>query len=212
MAGTPRPARIVHHVPGRLRIKVEGVHGEDEFFETVQRLIAVLPGVESVRINPVSASVVVSYDAGDAGFAQRLPAHRPLHEWLLWGELGAVADAVATIAEAGLKMFEHHSLLAESVVTTAERLDRDVRSATGGVMDLKLLLPLALAAASALRETRTRGTPMWLTLSTFAFNTFITLHRNRIDGPNLSTPVAPSALPLEGAPPVARQGRIHGVR
>jgi hypothetical protein len=62
-------------------------------------------------------------------------------------------------------------------------LDSGLRHASDGYLDLKVLLPLGVAAATSLHKARGRGTPMWLTLSTFAFNAFLALHRHRIDTP-----------------------------
>jgi hypothetical protein len=75
--------------------------------------------------------------------------------------------------------------MAEGIVSGAEVLDNRLRQASAGYLDLKLLLPLAFAAATSMRQARGRGTPMWLSLGTFAFNSFISLHRQRINAPVL---------------------------
>jgi hypothetical protein len=36
-----------------------------------------------------------------------------------------------------------------------------------------------------MRQARGKGTPMWLSLGTFAFNSFVSLHRQRINAPVL---------------------------
>jgi hypothetical protein len=182
--GAARPARIVHHVPGRLRIKVLGVKGEVEFFAAVQRVIGGLSGVDAVRISPSSSSIVIDYSPEDGAFHDRLLAHADVGSWLRLGS----DDALATIDEAvtlGARYVERHSRLAETIVSTAEHLDANLRLASDGYLDLKVLMPLGVAAATSLHKARSRGTPMWLTLSTFAFNAFMALHRNRIDAPAL---------------------------
>jgi hypothetical protein len=78
-----------------------------------------------------------------------------------------------------------HSRLAEVIVSTAQQWDVNVRNASDGYVDLKVLLPLGVAVATTLHKARGRGTPMWMTLSTFAFNAFLALHRHRIDTPVL---------------------------
>ena len=178
-----KPARIVHHVPGRLRIKVMDARAEAEFFTAVQRVIGILPGVASVRVNPASSSIVVDYRPSDTIFHSRLQEDPEVGSLLrLDGEDLLFTEIEETLA-AGVHYLERHSYLAESIVSTAEHLDFNLRTASHGYLDLKVLLPLGVAAATSLRKARHRGTPVWLTLSIFAFNTFITLHRDRIGAP-----------------------------
>jgi hypothetical protein len=176
-----RPARIVHQVPGRIRIKVTGVKDNGEYFAVVRQLIAELPGVESVRVNATSSSIVVAYQPSDPVFHLHLRQSSTVGAWLdltdEGGLLAAMDDAVTT----GVRYLEHHSRLAESVVSTAEVLDARLRRASDGYLDLKVLLPLGVAAATSLHKARGRGTPMWMTMGVFAFNAFLTLHRHRID-------------------------------
>lgn len=178
-----RAARIVHHVPGRLRIRVKGVRVEAEFFSAVQRVIGALHGVDSVRVNPASSSIVIDYRPSDTVFHFRLQDDPGVSSWLsLDGEDALLAD-IDNAVTAGTRYLERHSRLAETIVSTAEQLDSGLRSASDGYLDLKVLLPLGVAAVTSLHKARGRGTPMWLTMSTFAFNTFIALHRHRIDTP-----------------------------
>lgn len=180
---TAKPARIVHHVPGRLRIKVIGVQAEAEFFAAVQGVIGALHGVDSVRVNPASSSIVVDYRPSDTVFHFRLQQDPEVGSWLcLEGEDALLAEIDAAVT-AGAHYLERHSHLAEAIVTTAEQLDSNLRRASDGFLDLKVLLPLGLAAATSLSKVRSRGTPVWLTLSIFAFNAFLTLHRDRIGAP-----------------------------
>lgn len=182
-ATTARPARIVHHVPGRLRIKVVGAREETEFFAAVQGVIGTLHGVDSVRVNPASSSIVVDYRPSDTVFHFRLQDDPRVRSWLhLEGE-DALLAGIDEAVTAGARYLERHSRLAESIVSSAEHMDSGLRNASGGYLDLKVLFPLGVAAATSLHKARGRGTPMWLTLSTFAFNAFIALHRHRIDAP-----------------------------
>jgi len=57
-------------------------------------------------------------------------------------------------------------------------MNRELKLATGGTIDLRLLVPLGTAGLTALNARRASGlTPLWLTLLTFAFNSFVALHR-----------------------------------
>jgi hypothetical protein len=178
-----RTARIAHHVPGRMRLKVLGAPAEQDFFATVKRLIAGLPGVQCVRVNASSSSIVIDYSPADTVFHFRLQDDPEVNAWLdLEGDdalLAGIDEAVTSSSH----YLARHSRLAEGIVASAEQLDSRLRRASDGYLDLKLLLPLAFAAATSMRQARGRGTPMWLSLGTFAFNSFVSLHRQRINAP-----------------------------
>jgi hypothetical protein len=178
-----KPARIVHHVPGRIRIKVTGAREDSEYFSVVRRLISELSGVESVRVNATSSSIVVAYNPSDPVFRVRLRDSSAVSEWLDLTEGGGLFAAMDDAVITGVRYLERHSRLAESVVSTAEQMDNSLRRASDGYLDLKVLLPLGVAAATSMHKARGKGTPMWMTMGIFAFNAFLSLHRHRIDAP-----------------------------
>jgi hypothetical protein len=181
--GAVRPARIVHHVPGRLRIKVLDARGEADFFAAVQRVIGGLSGVASVRVNPSSSSIVVDYKPSDSVFHFRLQDDSALRSWLSLDKETDIPEGLGAAVVRSTRYLERHSRLAESIVSTAEHLDAGLREVSAGYLDLKVLLPLSVAVATSMHKGRNKGTPMWLTLSTFAFNAFLSLHRHRIGVP-----------------------------
>lgn len=176
---------MAHHVPGRMRLKVLGVLAEEDFFATVKKVIANLEGVHSVRVNASSSSIVIDYSPADTVFHFRLQEDPNVSAWLhLQGDdalLAGVDEAVATGTHE--HYLAQHSRLAEDLVAGAEQLDLKLRSVSDGYVDLKLLLPLVFAVATSMRQARGRGTPMWLSLGTFAFNSFLAMHRQRIEAP-----------------------------
>jgi hypothetical protein len=178
-----QPARIVHHVPGRLRIKVEGVRGQTEFFAAVQRAITGLNGVESVHTNATSSSIVVAYEPADTSFHCRMQDDPELGSWLNLDGEEALAAGIDEAVIVGARYLQRHSRLAEVIVSSAEHADANLRKASDGYLDFKVLLPLGMTVVSALHKARNRGTPMWLSVGTFAFNAFLTLHRHRIEAP-----------------------------
>lgn len=159
------------------------VRAEAEFFAAVQRVIGALSGVDSVRVNPSSSSIVVDYRPSDTIFHFRLQEDPEVGSWLSLEGEDALTAAIEEAVTASAHYLEHHSRLAESIVSTAKHLDSNLRKTSDGYLDLKVLLPLGVAVATSLHKARSRGTPMWLTVSTFAFNAFLTLHRHRIDAP-----------------------------
>lgn len=180
-----RPARIVHHVPGRLRIKVLGIGAEPAFFAAVQGVLSSLSGVEAVRVNPVSSSIVIDYEPTNVVFHFRLAQEESVTNWLTLEGEDAMLAQVDQVVTRSTRYLAQHSRLAETIVGTAEKMDADLRRLSDGFLDFKMLLPMAFAAATSMQKARVRGTPMWLTLGTFAFNSFIALHRHRIDAPTL---------------------------
>ena len=178
-----KPARIVHQVPGRIRIKVTGAKEDSEYFAVVQRLISELAGVESVRVNATSSSIVIGYNPSDPAFHFRLRQNGAVGTWLDLTEDDGIFAEVDDAVTTGVRYLKQHSRLAESVVCTAEQLDTSLRKASDGYLDLKVLLPLGVAAATSLHKARGKGTPMWMTMGIFAFNAFLSLHRHRIDAP-----------------------------
>lgn len=179
-----RVARVIHQVPGRMRIRVLGVQSsETEFFAAVQRVIGGLQGVQSVRVNPISSSIVIGYRPSDTVFHLRLQDDPTVNSWLRLDGEDALLAEIDEAVTAGARYLKSHSRLAEAIVSAAEDLDFNLRRVSDGYLDMKVLLPLGVAAASSMHKARSRGTPMWLTLSTFAFNAFLALHRHRIDTP-----------------------------
>jgi hypothetical protein len=180
---TVRTVRIAHHMPGRMRLKVLGAPAEHEFFSTVKKIIAGLEGVDRVRVNAASSSIVIDYSPADTVFHFRLQDDPDVNTWLRMQGDDALLAGVDEAVASGSHYLAQHSRLAEDLVFGAEQLDLRLRRASDGYLDLKILLPLLFAAATSMRQARGRGTPMWLSLGTFAFNSFISLHRQRIDAP-----------------------------
>lgn len=176
-------ARIVHQVPGRLRIRFEGVD-DSEFFEALHELLSGFPGVTSVRVNAAASSAVVCYDPEQQATAADIESHPALKQLLEDSGVPEGSTLEEHLLERGITYLEHHSQLAEAIVTAAERVDDSLRRASDGYLDLKVLFPVTMAAFSTLHKARSKGTPMWMTLCTFAFNTFMSLHRNRLDSPS----------------------------
>ena len=125
----------------------------------------------------------MAYEPSDTVFHYRLQDDAEVGSWLSLEGEDALTAAIDEAVSVGARYLQHHSRLAEVIVSSAEHMDANLRKASDGYLDFKVLLPLGLAAASSLHKARNRGTPMWLSVSTFAFNAFLTLHRHRIEAP-----------------------------
>lgn len=52
----------VHHLPGRLRIKLPSLKRNARYAATLQTTLSALPGVRDVRVNTLTGSLLVGYD------------------------------------------------------------------------------------------------------------------------------------------------------
>ena len=161
-------ARIIHHVPGRVRIRFPSARRNRVILNQIREYIEKLDGVGSVEINTTTGSIVVRYDPEKR---EELSAHLPAAPE--FGDAAELADRIEREAE----FLAAHSDTAAVLVTSARSLDRDVRRMTGGLLDLKVLLPAALAIWALFEVGIDASTPMWVSLGIFSFNSFVTLHR-----------------------------------
>jgi hypothetical protein len=116
-------ARIVHRLPGRLRIKVDSYKRDEAFFSMLSNALRSCPGVLEVTANPVTASVLIEHATAEAKIVQFIGAHKLLD--VRSGE-ASPASAQAQMT-AGLQGFS-----------------RELRSATGGVLDLDAVIIMGL--------------------------------------------------------------------
>jgi copper chaperone CopZ len=61
----------VHHVPGRLRVRIPAIRKDPQKSSEVKQLLYVY-GVEKIRINPLTGSVVITYDPSEVASDQIL--------------------------------------------------------------------------------------------------------------------------------------------
>ncbi|XWK86185.1 MAG: hypothetical protein U7127_18415 [Phormidium sp.] len=54
--------RVVHAIPGRIRIRIPRLVDDAEYANKIKNLIAALDFVSYVRINPTASSLVVEYN------------------------------------------------------------------------------------------------------------------------------------------------------
>jgi hypothetical protein len=52
-------AHIVHTLPGRLRLKMPEMRGKPDFFARVMDVLLAQRGIEAVRVNPLTGSVLI---------------------------------------------------------------------------------------------------------------------------------------------------------
>ncbi len=172
-------ATIAHHVPGRMRLKIPSAKGNEAVFEEIRQTLAVTPGIHDIEVNATTGSVTVHYS---------VDAHPELHTSIAQHqEHFAVAhkppatklDDMTRIIEDEAEFLADHSHSARLVVNFCKQLDKEVKRATGNSVDLKVLVPLGLAAVTFVEIGATAATPVWVTIGLFSLNHFIELQAHQ---------------------------------
>ena len=58
----PDIASICHASPGRLRLRVPGRRGDETYFERARDHLESLDGVKTLRVNPLTGSIIIEHD------------------------------------------------------------------------------------------------------------------------------------------------------
>src|SRR6516162_9616867 len=137
--------QIAHQVPGRIRMKVPSAKGDPALLEEIQKAFSAIPGIEHVVVNPETGSVVLKYDAErrddfHAGFTHRFnehhDGHRPAHRLPPSNEIDALTRKIEEEAD----FLAEHSDAAKAVVDFCKHWDREIKVASGNLVDMKMVL------------------------------------------------------------------------
>ncbi|HEY4044998.1 MAG TPA: hypothetical protein VGM32_24560 [Rhodopila sp.] len=194
-AGAAQPAgshlaELAHAVQGRVRLKIPAAQHNPELLHQIKAAISKIPGVDAVDVKAKSGSVIIYYDhehhADISTLLQYIDRMKHTHVKLAPAgspvrpppnkidELtGNIADEAEFLAE--------HSTIAKTVVEAVKKLDRDIKRSTGNNLDLKVMVPVALAGVTFLEVGAAAATPMWVTLAIFSLNHFVELHAHDAD-------------------------------
>ena len=168
-------ARVVHHVPGRMRIRVHGAKHNAKLFDRLKGALSHTDGITRIETNCDTGSMVIH--------CRNKRPRQFMHELVEQGrstqhfdlDIGQAGDMWAGI-EKEATFLAAHSELARSVVNETVRLDQAVKRATDNTLDLKVLVPLGLAVVSFFYVGTDVATPLWISLGVFSFNSFVALH------------------------------------
>jgi len=170
---------LVHHHPGRLRVRADVLRDDAELAEAIARELEALPGIVRVTSNARTGSVLVEYEPGLAepeGIVERIA--RTAH--LMSPFDPRAARPVARPASA--------------LIDGARGLNSIVEELTGSRADLRSIVPAALAGAAAYSFVYGKGPrlPRWDNLLWWSYSVFASLHAREISR-------AGAAPPPEGA-------------
>jgi hypothetical protein len=162
--------RVVHAIPGRVRLKVDGVKGNPDLAAALEERLLGVRGVQRVEVNARTGSVLLVYEsAAQEEFGQVL---EPLFPGL---DLDAYRRGAVGSATNGDR--PPAPPLGRRISGMFGALNAGVGRVTGGI-DLKLLLPLTLffLGVRSLLVTDKLRFPMWYDLIWFSFGTFLSLN------------------------------------
>jgi hypothetical protein len=167
--------KIAHQVPGRIRMKIPSAKGNPQQLEQYRETLSLIPGIERVEVNPETGSIVLKYDPDQrhdfhAGFHDHVHEHHGyVHHKPPTNEIDALASKIEQEAE----YLAEHSHVARVLVDFCKNTDRQIRTSSGNMLDLKMLLAIGVVGFTVLEVGATAATPVWVTLALFGMNHFI---------------------------------------
>jgi len=191
-------AELAHAVHGRVRLRIPAARQNPGLLQQLKTTIGEIEGVDAIQVKASSGSLVIYYDcehhpeisnllrclsqmqaapvmvAGSPHPAPQPSAapHRPPSNRV---------DDLARNIEDEAEFLAEHSMFARSVVKAMKRLDSDIKRSTNNNIDLKIMVPIALAGVTFLEIGAAAATPMWVTLAIFSMNHFVELHAHDAD-------------------------------
>ncbi len=181
MSRAKHHAKIAHHVPGRMRVKVPNAKGNDELLAEIRQTLVGVPGIHNVEMNGATGSVTIHYCPD---------THPELHASIdRHQEVFAVAaerrppstklDEMTHLIQEEAEFLAEHSHTARLVVDFCSSLDKKIKQVTNNSVDLKVLVPLGLAAVMFVEIGATAATPVWVTIGLFSLNHFVELQAHQ---------------------------------
>lgn len=161
--------RVVSSTPGRLRIRVAPQYRQSGAMADIAKALNARPHVNQVRINVQHGSITINHK----------------------GEDGTLDDVFATLRDLGIifrDVTEGNTEAAADLTSAVVDLNKRVKQATNGLVDLRFLFPLGLSTL-AVRQLIIKGlqfeTIPWYVLAWYAFDSFMKLHStNHTQAPN----------------------------
>jgi hypothetical protein len=158
---------LVHHHPGRLRVRAAVLRDDAELAERITQALEGMPGIARVTHNARTGSVLVEYEPGLV-------------------EPDAIAEQIAKTAQL-ISPFDPRAAKpvfrpAGALIEGTRELNAIAEELTGGRVDLRSLVPAALAGAAAYSFAFGKGPrlPRWDNLLWWSYSVFHSLHAREI--------------------------------
>ncbi|MGE0825753.1 MAG: HMA2 domain-containing protein [Candidatus Binatia bacterium] len=168
---------VVHAIPGRIRLKVAQVRDNPTLATEIQHRLTSLTGVRQVEASARTGSVLILYDAAILANAESLRALAEPLATLFPGVDARDLEALATVTTNGTAAATT-PILGQGLRSFFSQLNRNLSSATGGSLDLKILPPLLLFALGvrSLLTSEKPLSPTWYDFLWFALGTYFMLN------------------------------------
>jgi len=190
---TPRKFDVAHQVPGRVRMKFPHAKGNPELLQEIAQSFAAIPGIQGITVNPTTGSVVMHYDTERHDeFHDHFHEHHGAHA-SNYRPPATEIDELARKIEDEAEFLARHSESARLVVDFFHKVDREIRSATGNNVDLKIVFAAGVIGFTVMEVGAAAATPVWVTLSLFAMNHVIEMHAARDQQGPVAAPVTVKA-------------------
>lgn len=142
---TPPLARVVHSIPGRARLRTQGVKGDAAALAALQSALEDARGVHDVRVNQVTGSVLVEHE----------------------GDIGDVLRELEGRGALRLESEVHEPYLAHIHRALAES-DQRLKEVSSGRVDLETLSFMGFVAGGIYQCFNGHGLPAGVTLLRYA--------------------------------------------
>ena len=181
--------KVVHALPGRVRLKVARVKGNPALARQAQEKLAKVPGIKRVEAKADTGSLLIHYDLDDLFSTASLE--------ILSATLGELFPEIeiATLMAGLMSLTENPAAgtgpaIAAGITDTFGGINARLGKFTGG-LDLKVLAPLALILLGlrGMWTSEKVSSPSWSNLLWFGFASFVMLNRGLVEGGS-GTPAA----------------------
>ena len=160
-------AELVHHIAGRMRIRVSSAKGDAEQLEHIRGSLTKLPGVLGVAINPGIGTLIIHYDpALFSEVIQRITEHASQADLFILRPPDQENDR------------PHVSQVDRSLDQFFLNANRIVETATGHAINLKELFPFGIILYALLFMDKAVGASQWLSWLQFAISSYLELHES----------------------------------
>lgn len=126
-------AHVVHHIPGRVRLRIPAKRRDHTYFADVKAKLESVPSIHGVEVNPASASVLVRY-AGPLTSLLVEAAAAGLYE------LAEVSDELPPVPP-----------VADKLVDRLLDLDQQIAQSSGGSLNGRSVVLIALLLAAGMQ-------------------------------------------------------------
>lgn len=158
-------AEVVHHIAGRMRVRVPAAKSAPELSQEIQRSVETIPGVLGVRPNAALGTFVIQYDPALFGDMIQLVTEHASKADLFVLRPPDRRDDDPPVSEVDHALDDFFG-----------KVNRFVEAATGHAVNLKEVFPFGILIYSLLFVDKAIAASQWLSWVQFAVSSYLELH------------------------------------